>query len=178
MIACAVMAGGLLQDITPRSMSEIYRAVSQIKRFLLLLALPVRKIPIICIVLMFSKISIVVASVYWPLILFAPHLMVAQEPVNQPNLDAPPPLFRIPLDIDIAMHGLPGPFLLLDFFLLENKFSKETVNKAGPILAAVIGSVYAVWVEYCASYNGFCELHKDSAFFSLINHTLQFHIPS
>jgi hypothetical protein len=102
------------------------------------------------------KISIIVAGVYWPMILFAPHLMIASIPNNQPNLDAPPPLFRIPLDIDIPMHGLPGPFLLVDFFLLEKKFSKDTVNRSGPMLAAAIGSVYALWIEYCASYNGYC----------------------
>jgi hypothetical protein len=87
------------------------------------------------------------------MILFAPHLMIASTPTN---LDAPPALFRIPLSIDIAMHGLPGPFLLVDFFLLEKKFSKDTVNRSGPMLAAAIGSAYALWVEYCASYNGSC----------------------
>lgn len=82
--------------------------------------------------------------------------MLAQLP-SQPTLDSPADLFRIPADIDIPLHGLPGPFLLLDFLLFENKFSRRAINHIAPLLAVVLGVSYSSWVEYCASYNGYCE---------------------
>jgi hypothetical protein len=82
--------------------------------------------------------------------------MLAQVPSDDPTLDTP--FFRIPLDIDIPLHGLPGPFLLLDFFLFEKKFSRRAVDKLAPVLAVLLSVTYSFWVEYCALYNGHCEL--------------------
>jgi hypothetical protein len=82
--------------------------------------------------------------------------MLAQVPLHEPTLDTPP-FFRIPLDIDIPLHGLPGPFLLLDFFLFEKKFSRQAMDQLAPVLAVLLSVTYSSWIEYCASYNGYCE---------------------
>jgi FAR-17a/AIG1-like protein len=82
--------------------------------------------------------------------------MLAQVPSDEPMLDRPA-LFRIPLDIDIPLHGLPGPFLLLDFFLFEQTFSRQAMDRLAPVLAVLLSVTYSSWVEYCASYNGSCE---------------------
>ncbi|KAG8814491.1 hypothetical protein FRC17_001109 [Serendipita sp. 399] len=77
-------------------------------------------------------------------------------PVGEPTSStAAPALFRIPLDVDIPLHGLPGPLLLLDFFLFEAKFSRKVMTQGAPLLAASIGLTYSTWVEHCATKNGF-----------------------
>lgn len=94
------------------------------------------------------------------MIMFLPQLMLSQLPTGEPtgeptSMDAAA-FFRIPFDVDMSLHGLPGPFLLLDFLLCEKKYSVKTLNIYAPMLAAAIGITYAIWVEYCASLNGSC----------------------
>jgi hypothetical protein len=91
------------------------------------------------------------------MILFMPHLMLSDALSTEPTAMGEKTLFRIPLDIDLALHGFPGPFLLLDFFLFEEKFSKTTMDRHAPVLATLVSVIYSVWVEYCASYNNICE---------------------
>jgi hypothetical protein len=110
-----------------------------------------------------GKVSAVVAAVYWPMILILPQLMLAEmpvggtvEPIGEPTSASAPAFFRIPLDIDMSLHGLPGPFLLLDFLLFEKKYSNRTSNVYAPMLAALVAMTYGTWVEYCSSINGQC----------------------
>ncbi|KIM24022.1 hypothetical protein M408DRAFT_248160 [Serendipita vermifera MAFF 305830] len=146
--AVLVMISGVLIDLVgiaspsavTRQMSPAMKQLIKTKRLLLLIAMPI---------------SVVVAAVYWPLIIFWPHLMLAQLPSDEPTLDSPATLFRIPADIDIPLHGLPGPFLLLDFFLFEQKFSRRAMDRIAPLLAIILAVTYSVWVEYCASRNGY-----------------------
>lgn len=144
MVATTVMLTGLLADvlqtILPR---QLFRGLLWIKRHLLLAALPM---------------SVVVAGVYWPLILFAPHLILDSPISEEPDVEFSPPLLYIPFHIDVSLHGLPGPFLLLDFLLFEKRFSRKTTSQYAPVLAACIGIIYSAWVEYCASHNGLCKL--------------------
>lgn len=146
--AIFVMLLGLLGDLFPpqkphsksvdREASNLVSRLTQLKRLVLLVALPV---------------SVVVATVYWLMILFMPHLMLSDALATEPTVMGEKTLFRIPLDIDLALHGFPGPFLLLDFFLYEEKFSKTTMDQYAPVLATLVSVFYASWVEYCASYN-------------------------
>lgn len=71
--------------------------------------------------------------------------------------------------MDVALHAVPAISLLLDFFLLERKYSRKTAVFGGFIVAAASGLWYAWWVEECAKYNGICEYPKLPAF---LRHTL------
>lgn len=138
-----VMFTGLLLDLFPRTSkgSFIFESLTNFKRLLVMIALPV---------------AAVVASVYWPLILVLPKLILTEdftvEPTSKGDVATP---FRIPLDIDLSLHGFPGPLLVLDFLLFEKKFSQETMQKYAPLLALCIGTTYAMWAEYCATKNNY-----------------------
>ncbi|KAG8967921.1 hypothetical protein FRC03_009056 [Tulasnella sp. 419] len=121
-------------DLAPTS-----KVLSVLRRYLLMIALPL---------------AVVVTSIYWSLIIFLPSLIVMGEPSNtEPtSSDMAPIMIRIPLDIDLVLHLSPLLAHLLQFFLLERKYSKEQENKA-PLLAALAGLWYVSFAEWCASYN-------------------------
>nr|XP_031858838.1 uncharacterized protein CI109_005793 [Kwoniella shandongensis]KAA5525910.1 hypothetical protein CI109_005793 [Kwoniella shandongensis] len=115
-----------------------------IKRVFLLAALPV---------------ELVISSIYWSLVLFAPHLMLPSnssagnpsEPSSAEGMDS---LFRIPLWMDISMHLVPALALIADFFLLERKFRPPQSTYGALLLATTFGIAYGFWAEHCASING------------------------
>lgn len=71
---------------------------------------------------------------------------------------APPQFMRLPLTTDLALHASPLFTLLVDFFVFESKFSKIHVRKVAPVAVIVFTVWYALFVEYCAAFNGSCEL--------------------
>ncbi|WVQ71396.1 hypothetical protein IAR50_000930 [Cryptococcus sp. DSM 104548] len=139
--ATMLLAG--VQDLLPN-----ISLIRLVKRTFLLISLPV---------------EFIITSIYWSLIIFAPHLMLPPTDPAVPhgaNQGAPssstaePTLFRIPLWMDISMHFLPGLALLLEFFLLETKYRKPFSTSIAFTLAGVFGTAYGGWVEHCAEKNG------------------------
>ncbi|WWC85336.1 uncharacterized protein L201_000199 [Kwoniella dendrophila CBS 6074] len=120
------------------------QAIKTFKRVFLLFALPV---------------EIVISTIYWAIILAAPHLMLPPNPdlTSSPepsSSNAEEPLFRIPLLMDLSMHALPAAALIIDFFFLEKKFKAPASTYGAFALAATFGAGYSIWVEHCASING------------------------
>lgn len=109
------------------------------------------------------KLEVVVAAIYWSLILLMPKLMVptVQNPTTEPTSASPPlpALFFIPLPIDLALHLTPVVALLFHFFLLEAKYSVTWVNKWAPAVAAGYAAWYSAFAEWCALENKTCK-HK------------------
>ncbi|ORX39694.1 FAR-17a/AIG1-like protein [Kockovaella imperatae] len=138
-ISITAMLLSSMKDLVP-SLRKLHR----IKRGLLLFALPV---------------EIVIASIYWPLAIFAPSLMFPKSPedVSSPvpsSVPATDLLFKIPLNMDLSMHALPAFALLFDFFFLEKKYTPPASTIGAPLLALTFGTLYGVWVEHCATING------------------------
>ncbi|ODN73543.1 hypothetical protein L202_08042 [Cryptococcus amylolentus CBS 6039] len=135
--ATMLLAG--VQDLLPN-----IHLIRLIKRTLLLIALPV---------------EFIITSIYWSLIIFAPHLML---PPTDPDAaqgapsssTAEPTLFRIPLWMDMSMHLLPGIALVFEFFLLETKYRPPFSTSVAFLLASAFGTSYGFWVEHCAEQNG------------------------
>jgi len=106
------------------------------KRTLLMIALPL---------------SFVISSIYWTLMLLFPHLILQlAEPTSA---DEAPAFMMIPLSTDLALHLAPVVALVVDFFLLEKKFTAKESAKA-PIMVLIYGICYSCFVEYCTSKNG------------------------
>lgn len=107
------------------------------------------------------KLEVVVATIYWSLILFMPNLMAPtiQNATTEPTSASPPlpALFFIPLPIDLALHLSPVLALVLHFFLLEAKYSLRWVNHRAPVVAAVFATWYSGFAEWCALENKSCE---------------------
>ena len=99
----------------------------------------------------------VISTIYWTLLFTLPQLILRSEDSEPSSSGAAPKLSRIPVDMDVALHAVPAISLLLDFFLLERKYSRKTAVFGGFIVAAASGLWYAWWVEECAKYNGICE---------------------
>ena len=64
----------------------------------------------------------------------------------------------LPLPLDIALHLLPLLAFMIHFMLFEQKFHHRDATKTAPALACAFGLYYAAFAEYCAVYNGSCEL--------------------
>ncbi|EKM82775.1 hypothetical protein AGABI1DRAFT_68712 [Agaricus bisporus var. burnettii JB137-S8] len=113
------------------------RVLKLIKRSLLILSLPL---------------NIVIASIYWPLILFFPAALL-QEAAGTPASDAMVDmLVYLPLHLDLAMHAVPAVALAVDFFIYEQKFGRKSTILA-PLLAFAYAIFYGSWVEHCSSRN-------------------------
>jgi hypothetical protein len=100
----------------------------------------------------------VVSSFYWVLLLLSPSLILIPEhdqPAASPSMDIV--LSRIPLSIDLALHATPVLTLLVDFILLERKYSKKVASYGAPLVVALWTLWYSLWVEYCARFNGSCK---------------------
>ncbi|KAG8722751.1 hypothetical protein FRC08_010361 [Ceratobasidium sp. 394] len=104
-------------------------------------------------------VAIVVSSIYWTLMLKFPHLILppAEEttgPAEPSSSPAAPKFYRIPLEMDLALHAAPAISLILDFYLLERKYTARQLKHTAPLLAALTAVSYSLWAEYCASING------------------------
>ncbi|KAI0709429.1 FAR-17a/AIG1-like protein [Earliella scabrosa] len=101
--------------------------------------------------------AIVISVIYWTLLLAFPHLILPEDPnATEPtSSSAVPEPQRLPLHTDLALHAVPAISLIIDFYTLERKYSKNVSRYGSLLLAAIVGTWYACWVEYCASYNGF-----------------------
>lgn len=98
-----------------------------------------------------------VSGIYWTLILLAPHLILPPA-VNQPQDSLSPlNLAWLPLYIDILIHLLPAIFLVIDFYLLEAKYSNTDVKVFAPGMLVAFTVWYSGWVEYLNLYNHRCK---------------------
>lgn len=102
----------------------------------------------------------VIATIYWSLILLMPDLILRApevgewEPTSARNA---PALIRIPIKLDLSLHAIPSAALILDFFWLERKYTKSQAQRGGAVVTVLAAVWYGCWVEYCASYNGICK---------------------
>ncbi|KIY68120.1 hypothetical protein CYLTODRAFT_421881 [Cylindrobasidium torrendii FP15055 ss-10] len=134
--AIFTMIFGALSDVFPR-----VTALRSFKRGLMMLAMPL---------------GAVVSTIYWSLLLFFPNLIMpnnmAASATEPSSMDAAP--FRIPLNIDLGLHALPGTALVIDFFLFEDKYTAKTVREYALLVAVGATIAYTSWEEYCSSING------------------------
>lgn len=108
-----------------------------------------------------------VSSIYWPLIIFLPTLLL--PPAASGAID-PDFFVGLPIDIELGLHLLPAFALLIEFFAFEARYSHVAAAKESRQLAAGFASFYACFVEYCALYNsGTCEWHVSSSRFPVID---------
>ncbi|KAH9952158.1 FAR-17a/AIG1-like protein [Amylocystis lapponica] len=142
-IAWLTMVFGFGADLLPAV--TVFR---RIKRTLFMIAMPI---------------AVVVSSIYWGLLLFAPDMIL--QPVNvsinpdqisvPSSSDMAPNLWRIPLPVDLALHASPVISLVVDFFFFEVKYSRREAVSGGFAVCNIAGLVYGSWVEWLATYNGF-----------------------
>ena len=91
-------------------------------------------------------------------------------PVESPDPDqlvpsfSEPAIMRIPLKIDLALHAVPAISLLIDFFLVERKYSRRQAVWGGIVMTVLACSTYAPWIEYCSKFNGSCKSWKPLTF--------------
>ena len=104
------------------------------------------------------QLAVVISTIYWTLLFASPNLILRkEEALSGSSSPSASKLMRIPMSMDIALHAVPAISLLLDFFLLERKYTPKQAAYGGFIVAAISGFWYAWWVEECAKYNGICE---------------------
>lgn len=115
----------------------------------------------LCLLTTWIQLAATISTIYWGLLLFMPHLILRAPEEGEWQLatstDDVPDLIRIPVQLDLALHAVPGTALMLDFFLFEVKYAKRTARYGGATVTALALVWYSCWVEYCASYNGLCE---------------------
>lgn len=128
-VAWLTMVVSLMADILPSKAAFI-----QVKRGLLLISMPLEA---------------TISSIYWPLIILFPHLLL---PTSESSAAAA--LITLPLKVDLALHAVPGIALTLDFFLFEKRYTRYQVTHVAPLSSILFGLWYVIWVEYCASHNG------------------------
>lgn len=105
-----------------------------------------------------TQLAVVISTIYWTLLAFVPQLILRPDPAfTVPTSSSTvPPLIRIPLKMDLAMHAAPAISLLIDFVFFERKYGKREALYGATAVAAMAGLWYACWVEYCAQQNGVC----------------------
>jgi hypothetical protein len=89
--------------------------------------------------------------------LILPPAQVTTEPGEPSSSSEAPQFYKIPLNMDLALHAAPAASLILDFYLLERKYSASQLKYRAPLLAVATAVSYASWAEYCAYKNGSCE---------------------
>ncbi|KAF5391309.1 hypothetical protein D9757_001995 [Collybiopsis confluens] len=146
-LACATTLISLILDIFPSTTGRLLSAstspsnplpvLKPLKRIMLLVSLPL---------------TVVISSVYWPLLLLATHLILPTEE-GSPSSQAPQ-LMRIPLSTDLALHAMPAISMLGDFLLFEKRCSLKELRYGAPSLSFIYTIFYTWWVERCASFNG------------------------
>jgi hypothetical protein len=102
--------------------------------------------------------AIVVASIYWPLVIFAPSWILLKDPSIAVPTPKNPGVFITPLPIDLALHATPSIALILDFFFFEERYPKKEALYGGSAVICSFGVFYVCLAEYCASFNGNCKL--------------------
>lgn len=179
------MVLSLASDFSPSPQRSLFSLIlKKAKRAFFLVALPVRTLtrgvnPFQLTPLF--QLSVVVTSIYWTLILLFPSLILQAAPapaVASSSSETPTPaLARIPLSLDLALHFAPAFSFLLDFFLFEKSYDPLAAGLGAATMSTAFGVWYAVWVEYCASYNGTCafyfillasNLYIDNSFFNSV----------
>ncbi|KAF9521183.1 hypothetical protein BS47DRAFT_18165 [Hydnum rufescens UP504] len=95
--------------------------------------------------------SSVVSTIYWSLIALAPNLIL--RPIDTDPTQQVPRLGYLPLDVDLALHAAPAVALLLEFFLLERKYSAFDVTRVAPFLLFTYSTSYCIWIEYTSTMN-------------------------
>ncbi|KAJ7632508.1 FAR-17a/AIG1-like protein [Roridomyces roridus] len=125
-VSWLTMVAALLANLFPS-----IKAFRSVKRSLFIVAMPV---------------EVMVSSIYWPLLLFWPHLILQAMPGESA-------MFRIPLRIDFCLHAMPAISLLADFMLFEKKYRRSGLALA-PVMALVATVGYSTWAEHCATKNG------------------------
>jgi len=96
-------------------------------------------------------VAAVVSSIYWPLLLFFPKLILQADPLSPPT--APVLLYLRP-EVDLALHATPAVTLLADFIFLGSKYTRKEAIYGAPVATFLATVGYGSWVEYCASFNG------------------------
>ncbi|TCD60534.1 hypothetical protein EIP91_009930 [Steccherinum ochraceum] len=133
-VAFITMLLSMLADLVP-----VLSLVKRAKRAVFMIAMPL---------------AVVISTIYWTLLFTAPNLILRAEEAEPSSSTKTPQLSRIPVEMDVSLHAVPAISLLLDFFLLERKYTPKQAIYGGFIVAAVSGLWYAWWVEECAKYNG------------------------
>ncbi|KAI0273668.1 FAR-17a/AIG1-like protein-domain-containing protein [Gloeopeniophorella convolvens] len=135
-LAWTTMVIGTAEDVFPR-----IPGLRSLKRISGLVTLPL---------------AFLISLIYWSLILFAPNLIMSEQPSEgPPSSMARPNFFRLPLAVDVCLHGLPAIALFADFFLFEHAYSRTTMKRGAPLAAIGMAIEYALWVERCAKTSGF-----------------------
>ncbi|TEB31282.1 hypothetical protein FA13DRAFT_1764169 [Coprinellus micaceus] len=134
-IAVATMILGVLLSIF-----SFLNFLRPLRRYLFVTAMPL---------------SVVISSIYWTLLVFFPHLIVAsiQQPGAPSSSSEAPAPFYLPLSIDLALHAAPAIALATDFFAFESKYTEKEVRTAVPTIMVAYTLFYSSWVEFCATKN-------------------------
>lgn len=111
-----------------------------------------------------AQLAIVISVIYWTLLLALPHLILPADPnaTVPTSASAVPEPQRLPLRTDLALHAAPAISMIIDFYFLERKYPKSISRYGSLVVAAVLGTWYACWVEYCASFNGMCTWQSNA----------------
>jgi hypothetical protein len=93
---------------------------------------------------------------YWSIMLTKPELMVPSRQVDDPANPGQllTETIRLPLSTDLALHGIPAVFLLVEHLLFSPSFP-TSANSPATLLGPFVTTIaYCLWVEYCAMQNG------------------------
>lgn len=60
----------------------------------------------------------------------------------------------------MALHLVPALSQIIEFFILERKYSEQQIKKQAPLVLIAAGISYVSWAEYCASKNGSCKCDR------------------
>ncbi|KAJ4488087.1 FAR-17a/AIG1-like protein [Lentinula aciculospora] len=136
-IACATSLLSLIIDLLP-SLSVL----NLLKRIMLIVSMPL---------------SIVISSIYWPLLFLASQLILQDDETTgrEPSSSSTSSqLLRIPLQLDLCLHAVPAITLLADFVLFERKYSRNELRYGATSVSVFYTMFYSWWVERCAGFNG------------------------
>jgi len=100
--------------------------------------------------------SVVISSIYWSLLLFAPTLILPPNPEQTTPTSSPdvPNIMRLPLHHDLALHAVPAISMMLDFILFESRYGPSATQFAAPVMSLLYCGFYSTFVEHVAEING------------------------
>ncbi|KAF8575802.1 hypothetical protein K439DRAFT_1649457 [Ramaria rubella] len=102
-------------------------------------------------------VCVVVAVIYWTLLVLYPTLIIPIDPNWSPDplssSSTAPPLLRVPFKLDLALHATPTVALVVDFFVFQAPYSPNDVKYVASAIIVVAGVWYGALSEYLASYN-------------------------
>ncbi|KAJ8078675.1 hypothetical protein PM082_012958 [Marasmius tenuissimus] len=137
-IAGATMASSVLLDLFPSS-----KNLKVLKRAIFMIAMPL---------------AAVISCVYWSLLLLDPSMILQEgkpltdDPLVNESLEKLV-LVRLPVSVDLALHLSPALSLLVDFFVLEERYKPGEVKYSAPGMTLAYTVLYGLWVEHCAKHN-------------------------